>query len=309
MNIGILEPSDFSAIALSQLSKIGNVELFIGNDLHQFLNEKEVLFVRLNFDIDAKLLSLAPHLKFICSPTTGLNHIDLEYCQVKGINVLSLKGETDFLNTIRATPEHTLGLILALKRNYQSAFLNLENTNWDRNPYRGYEIYGSGIGIIGLGRVGKILASYLVNMGANVGFYDIDDSIDSGQLKRFATLTDLIEFNQTIVLCSSYIQENGSIINKEEIERLKGKYFINTARAELTDEMSLSKMALIGHFKGIAIDVIQHEQSTQVHLNTWLEAAKKFNVIITPHIGGATYNSMSRTEEFVVSKLINLIEN
>jgi lactate dehydrogenase-like 2-hydroxyacid dehydrogenase len=68
-------------------------------------------------------------------------------------------------------------------------------------------------------------------------------------------------------------------------------------------------MTLEGHFKGIATDVIQNEQSTQVNLKNWLEASEKFNVIITPHIGGATYSSMSRTEDFIASKLAYLIEN
>ncbi len=307
MNIGILEASDFSKKAIAQLSNLGNVELYSGSELSKFLVNKEIIFVRLNFNIDGKFLDLAPELKYICSPTTGLNHIDLDHCKNIGISIISLKGETDFLNTIRATPEHTLGLILALRRNYHGAFLSLESSNWDRNPYRGYEIYGSNVGIIGFGRVGKILANYLECMGANVGFYDIDTTIYSNNIKSFSSIEDLIESNETVVLCSSYIEENGSVLNKKEIDLLKGKYFINTARAELTDENYLTEKALIGHFKGIATDVIQLEQSTQINLNRWLMASKEYNVIVTPHIGGATYTSMAKTEEFIVEKLANSI--
>ena len=303
MNIGILEPLDFSTIALQKLSKIGAIENYNGENLENFLSNKDIIFVRLNFDINQELLKSAPNLKYICSPTTGLNHINVDFCENQGIEIISLKGETDFLNTIRATPEHTLGLIMALKRNYNFAFLNSNNPEWDRNPYRGYEIYGSSIGIIGFGRVGKILAKYLKNMGATVGFFDINNEIDQDGIQKFDSKESLIDACDTIVLCSSYSDEYGSIINEKEIDALKNKYFINTARAELTNELYLSQKALNGHFKGIAIDVIQNEQNQQNNLQNWLVAADKFNVIITPHIGGATYSSMNRTEDFITDKL------
>ena len=308
MKIGILEPADFSSIASHKLSKIGSIENYSGEKLEEFLSNKEIIFVRLNFDINKGFLEAGPNLKYICSPTTGLNHIDVNYCQSKGIEIISLKGETDFLNTIRATPEHTLGLILALKRNYNFAFLKTDNSEWNRNPYRGYEIYSSKIGIVGFGRVGKILSSYLKNMGASVAFYDINKDIQEEGVHKFDSIESLIDACETVVLCSSYTVEYGSIINEKEIDALKNKYFINTARAELTNEAYLSQRALEGHFKGIAIDVIQNEQSAQNNLKSWLEAADKYNVIVTPHIGGATYSSMNRTEEFISDKLLMSFE-
>ena len=308
MKIGILEPADFSNIACHKLSKIGSIESYSGEKLEEFLSNKEIIFVRLNFDINKDFLEAAPKLKYVCSPTTGLNHIDVNYCQSKGIEIISLKGETDFLNTIRATPEHTLGLILALKRNYNFAFLKSDNSDWNRNPYRGYEIYGSKIGIIGFGRVGKILSSYLKNMGASVAYFDINKDIQEEGVHKFDSKESLIDACETVVLCSSYTVEYGSIINEKEIDALENKYFINTARAELTNEAYLSQRALEGHFKGIAIDVIQNEQSAQNNLKSWLEAADKYNVIVTPHIGGATYSSMNRTEEFICDKLLMSFE-
>lgn len=307
MKIGILEPVDFSEAAIKELSQYGELEKFDGHNLNQFLKDKEVLFIRLNYDINKAFLNQAPCLKYICSPTTGLNHIDLDYCKQKAVAIISLKGEIDFLETIRATPEHTLGLILALKRNYRSAFLNTNNSIWDRNLYRGFEIYGSHIGIIGLGRVGKILSKYLTCMGAHVAYYDINPNVNDEDIKKYSSIPALISSCDTIVLCSSYLEENGVIINQEEIALLKKKYFINTARAELTNETYLSQMALEGHFKGIAVDVIQGEQSTQENLKKWILAADSFNVIITPHIGGATYTSMNRTEEFIELQLKKLI--
>ncbi len=305
MKIGILEPSDFSEIALSKLRIAGTLALFDGKDLNRFVKDKTVLFVRLNIHINADLLSNAKKLKYICSPTTGLNHIDTEYCQKHGISIISLKGETNFLNTIRATPEHTLGLILALRRNYTKAFLTLKHSEWNREPFKGYEIYKSKIGIIGYGRVGKILANFLIAMGAEVSIYDIKVVKATKNLKIFKSMDKLITWSDTIVLCASYDINFGQIIHEKELNAMAGKYFINTARAELTDEKVLVKLAKQGHFKGLAVDVITEEQSSQKHLQKLLKAAKLQNIIITPHIGGATYTSMCRTEEFITDKLLS----
>ena len=301
--IGILEPSDFSEKAVAQLKAINTVRMYDGKNLKAFLKDIHILFVRLHYHLDASLLEQAPGLEVICTPTTGLNHIDLEYCRKKHIRIISLKGETAFLKTIRATPEHTLGLVIALYRNYSKAFLSSSHNEWNREKHKGYEIYGSHIGIIGLGRVGSIVSKYLQNMGAIVGYYDIADRKTNAGTVKYKSVHDLIKNSETVLLCSSYDPGTGSIINKEEIDLLEGKYFINTARAELTDETYLLKMAQRKHFRGIAIDVITHEQTTRKTLSQWLTLAERQNIIVTPHIGGATFTSMGRTEEFITGKL------
>jgi D-3-phosphoglycerate dehydrogenase / 2-oxoglutarate reductase len=308
MNIGILEPDGFSNSAKDVLSRLGKVETYKGGDLVRFVKNKSILFVRLNIQINRALIDAAPDLTHICSPTTGLNHIDVDYCRKQHIEIVSLKGEFRFLKTIRATPEHTLGLLLALKRHYKDAFLNTRNSEWNRDSYRGYEIFKSKIGIIGLGRVGALLASFLKPMGAEVGYYDTKRSIKKKGLLRYDSIQALIGSSDTVILCSSYSAETGSIIGETEINAMKGKYFINTARAELTDEDFLAQKAINGHFKGIAVDVILDEQSGRKNLKKWLKAAEVHNVIVTPHIGGATYSSMCRTEEFITEKLIRGIE-
>ncbi|HEY1047212.1 MAG TPA: 2-hydroxyacid dehydrogenase [Bacteroidia bacterium] len=306
MNIGILEPSDFSELALKKLKSIGNVSLF-EKDIHQFVFDKEVLFVRLGHQLDQTFLSKANKLKFICTPTTGLNHIDLEYCKNNHIQVISLKGETEFLNTIRATPEHTLGLLIALMRNYKNAFLSKQNNKFDRNPHKGFEIYGSNIGIIGMGRVGSILAGYLKAMSANVFYFDPIEKDNCIDCKKMNNMIELIDASDAVFLCAAYDENTGSILNSAELEKLKGKYFINTARAELTDELKLIELAISGHFKGLAIDVIQNEQAEKNNLSMLLDAAEKHNMIVTPHIGGATYTSMHRTEVFITEKLSEIL--
>ena len=306
MNIGILESDNFSEFAINQLRQFGNVSKFNNQDIEEFISDKHILFVRLKYFIGADLLKSAPNLLYICSPTTGLNHIDIEYCISKNIKIISLKGENDFLKNIKATPEHTLGLIIALYRNYSRAFQNTNNINWNRENYRGNEINGSKIGFIGLGRVAKIVSQYLKAMGAQLAYFDINNNVipDSSEIK-FNSIKELVSWSDCIVLTASFIPENGVIVNNEIFDLMKDKYFVNTARAELTQENYMIQKIEQTHFKGIAVDVITKEQSEDNQLLTLIKASQNKNVIITPHIGGATFDSMKKTEDFITHKLIN----
>jgi len=309
MNIGILESENFSLEAIRLLNKVGFVEMLEDDrDLFDFIQNKDVLFTRLKTSINDHFISRATSLKFLCSPTTGLNHIDMVAASSRGIQIVSLRKETAFLNTIRATPEHTLGLIISLLRNYKNAFLNESNSAWDRNPYRGFEIYGMDIGIIGMGGGGKLLAAYLDGMGAKIHYSEIAHTKSIND--RFTLHPDalsLINATRLIALCADYKEDADLILNRQEIDALKDKYLINTARAELTDEAYIVDLALERHVKGLAVDVIMDEQTTQTNLSKLVQAASLHNVILTPHIGGATYSSMQRTEEFIANKFIQII--
>lgn len=303
MRIGILELKDFSQKAIKELNKLGTVELFDGLDMDGFMADKEIIFIRLGNFIGSDFLNKAKNLKYICTPTTGLNHIDLEECEKRGIKIVSLKGEYEFLSTIRATPEHTFGLVLSLLRNYKEAFLNQKNTKWDRELYKGFELYENSVGIIGFGRVGKILAKYFEAFGAKVCFYDIDDSIrEIHSASKLSSIEEVINQSNIVILSASYTESNHQFFDKKYIDSLENKYFINTARGELIDEKYLLSKIEQNFFKGVALDVIQNEQSNN-RVEKILELTNTNNLIITPHIAGATYSSMYRTEEFIVTKL------
>jgi D-3-phosphoglycerate dehydrogenase len=310
MKIGILEPNNFSPCAVQELERIGAVSFFHKEKIEDFVSDKDILFCRLKHFLGKEFLENAHNLKVICSPTTGLNHIDLEWCKTNNIEIISLKGETEFLNQIVATPEHTLGLILALYRNYGKAFLSTNNTDWNREKYRGTEIKKSKIGFVGFGRVANITAKYLTAMDAEIGYYDtakISSPFDNAHI--FPDINSLMHWADCIVLTASYIPEIGEIINREHFERMKGKYFINTARAELTNEEALLEFLSKGnHFKGVAVDVVQNEQLIHNNIEKFIALTDSNNLIITPHIGGATFDSMQKTEEFITHKLLHYNE-
>lgn len=305
--IGILEPDNFSPKAIEKLEGIGVVSKYKGDgtreDIRGFIADKDVLFVRLAYQIDSDLISGAQQLKYICSPTTGLNHISIGD---KNIKILSLKGEYEFLNTIRATPEHVFGLTLALLRNYKEAFIKDKDQPFDRDVYRGYELYGAKIGIIGLGRIGRLLAKYFTAFDAHVGYYDIQpkNNVLEGVVK-FDSIEELIQESEIVILEANYTPESDKMINAELLQMMRGKYFINAARGELVDEKALLEEIKKDRYQGVAIDTFANEAGGENLVDEFIKLTKGRNLIVTPHIGGATFTSMQRTEEFIAEKLIN----
>ena len=302
--IGILEPLDFSATAVASLRELGEVELFRGGSVSDFLRGKHAIFIRLGHFVDGELLALAPELRVICSPTTGLNHLDLDAVRAAGVQVLNLQGERAFLNTVRATPEHTLGLILALLRHYTQAFGSELHPGWERDPYRGGEVFGRTFGIIGMGRVGMCVAGYLHALeGTVIGYDNGCDVSFPADVKRLESLEALIEQTSVVIMCASLTDANVGMLNCDLLRQLRGKFLVNTARGELVDEASLIEFIEADHFAGVALDVLVDEQSGPLGLPALLHAGRNRNVIVTPHIAGATFESTWKTEEFLAQQL------
>jgi D-3-phosphoglycerate dehydrogenase len=167
----VSESSRFSPAALQLLRPAGSVELADVQDRGELLakvRDADVLWVRLRHRIDAEVMEAAPRLRAIATATTGLNHIDLEEAKRRNILVISLRGETAFLEKIFATGEHTLALILALVRHVPQSAKHVVGGGWNRDVFRGRELHGKTAGIVGLGRVGRIVAGYLQALGMRI---------------------------------------------------------------------------------------------------------------------------------------------
>jgi len=303
VQVGILEPESFSPEALACLRCLGEVQTYDGSDLPTFLAPLDALFVRLAHRIDSAFLEMSPRLRWLCSPTTGHNHIDEAALSARGVGLLSLRGEREFLDTIRATPEHTFGLVIALLRRYRRAFDDVATGKWDRDACRGSELYGNRVGILGLGRVGYRLASYFGAFGAHVTWCDPADVPSLPEWQRFPDIHGLTEASRILVLCASYRAGQPPIIGRKEVDAMDGRYFINTARGELVDEDALLAAVRSNRLAGVAIDVIADENGKN-RLAEWRALLPGRNLIVTPHIAGATFDSMARTERFITDKLL-----
>ena len=304
--IGLTEPDDFSNEALKLLRGIGGVSLYApeSQTLKDFIKNKHALFVRLQHYWGYEQLHNAQNLRFLCTPTTGLTHIDMDYAAAAKINVISLKGETAFLKTISATAEHSFGLALALLRRYGHSFLRRDSFAWDRDKFKGYEMKHMRAGIIGMGRIGARLSGYLHAFGAETYYYDIRENVENPHnAHRVDSLCALVDAADIVFLCASYEKENVHMMDANILCRMKGKYFVNTSRGELVDEEELLSLIRKGFFAGVALDVVEGEPGA-TRAMAFSTLSSRHNLLITPHIGGATYSSMWATEEFIAEKLI-----
>lgn len=307
----IAEPVHYAPEARAILAEIGPVREgpFDRNGLLAAVGDAGVLVVRLGHEIDADLMAAGPHLRYIASPTTGTDHIDLTAAAERGIEVITLRGETEFLRTVRATPEHTWALLLALARKIPVAVAS-SHTRWDRDAFRGCELAGKRLGIFGLGRVGQIVASYGVAFQMPVIAYDTEPVATPG-VTLVASLPELLRQTNILTVHIPLNAHTRHAIGAAELALLPpGALVINTARGAIIDEAALVEALRHGHVGGAAVDVLEDERSPNgIPGGPLLRFASEHpdRAIVTPHIAGATWESMHRTEVFLAERLRGLV--
>jgi D-3-phosphoglycerate dehydrogenase / 2-oxoglutarate reductase len=315
MKVLISEPENYSQDAINIYKEIGpTYKLDSGDDLNAaLLSDVEILVIRLRYFIGSEVMDSAPKLKFIVSPTTGLNHIDLSNASMRGIKVLSLKGEVNFLKCIPATAEHTLALMLSLVRRLPSAVVSVNQGFWERDNFIGKELKGKSLGILGFGRIGTQVANYARAFGMKVYAYDLKKDIHSDFVTFLSDPNQLVALVDIVSVHIDLNDQTYNFINKDLLSYFKvGSYLINTSRGEIIDEKSLLKALESNRIAGAALDVLSDENNSQKSRSTHrlLEWARKNTnrLIVTPHIGGATSESMSHTEKFMAKKVLNHID-
>jgi D-3-phosphoglycerate dehydrogenase len=265
----------------------------------------DVAIVRLAHRIDEEVLAAAKRLSVLVSATTGLDHIDLQAAERQGIAVLSLKGETEFLSTISATAELSFSLLLSAVRRLPAAASSVLSGAWDRDAFFGHELSGKRIGILGLGRIGRKIARYASAFEMNVAAYDPYTTSWVDGVLRESSRESLFRRSDVLSIHVPLNEETRASIGREELFWLpKGAVLVNTARGEILHEEALVEALLERRLSAAALDVIHAEREPSQRSERLLRYAREHdNLILTPHIGGVTYESRENTEIFMAKKL------
>ena len=313
-NFLITESENYSSKAISLYKKLGNV-FYLNNYSPELIT---TLVVRLTYRIDSVFLKSFINLKYILSPTTGINHIDSSFCEENNIEIISLRGEFEFLQKINATPEFTFALLLTMVKNiYSSSFdaRNLGILNLDRLNYLSKEFNEIKVGIAGYGRVGKKIHQYCEKLGIDVKIFDPYLNQANINHLKVNKETDVFRFLNSIdvlLICISYNEANVNYFSVEKLNQLNpGCIVINTSRGEVLDENALIDLLSQGKIKAAALDVLSLENIKNIAL---LEKVMNYvknhnNLILTPHIAGASQQSMHLTEVFIANKFKKIISN
>ena len=275
----------------------------------------DFIFMGLYPELNREVLENARNLKAIVTATTNLDHIDLEFAQKNGIAVLSLKDEIDFLNTITGTAEMAMGLVIDLMRFSPWAFDDVKNYNWKRENWRGHNLYGKTLGIVGLGRLGKWMARY--GNAFNMNVLAASPGADTKECEKLGVklvdFEDLLRESDIISIHAHLKEDTKHMFNKEAFSKMKKNAFlINTAIREVVNESDLLEALQNGKIGGYGADVLADELWFDKGFSNHplVEYAKTHrNCIIVPHIGGMTHESRQATDIFMAKKLENFLKN
>lgn len=305
-----IEPDGFSESVKKLLSEKFCYKEFLSQSKDipfELSKDAAVIITRLQRVINRDFLSGFPSCKYIICAATGHDHLDIDYIKERNISLITLRGETEFLKTIPSTAEHTMGLILSLLRNIPSAVSDVAAGNWNRDRFRGFQLYNKRIGLIGLGRIGNLVAGYCKSFGMEVYYYD--PFVENREYHKVTKLSSLLSQVDILSLHVHLSKDTLSMIGKQEFATIKkGSFLINTSRGKLIDEVQMVEYLKNGHLEGVAVDVLSEELDDMRNSPLYKAMKEGYNVVITPHIGGATHDAMHMCEEFVAKKLLEQVK-
>jgi len=282
-------------------------------ELKEIVGNYNALVVGLGLNFSADILSKATNLKYIATATTGLDHIDLDFAAKKGIQVLSLRGENEFLNTITGTAELALCLMLELARKTPFGFEAVKKGEWRRGDFMGASLYGKTLGILGLGRLGAMMARYGEALGMKVIYTDIEKK-GTPTTWRKVDLGELLRDSDILTIHVHLKKDTENMIGEKELGEMKSTAFlINTSRGKIVDEGAVLNALENKKIGGYGTDVLSGELEFKEiipadHLLVSYARTHQ-NCVITPHIGGMTSDSRFATDIFIANKLKKAVLN
>ncbi len=268
-------------------------EFFDGLELGEKLKDMDALVIRSKNKITKEIIDKAcegNRLKLIIRSGVGLDNIEVDYAQSKGIKIMN----TPCGSTV-SVAELTICQIINIARFVNISNVRMREGKWEKKNYVGTEIYGKTLGIIGMGRIGKEVSKRACAMGMNIIYYDILGKMDVPSKYRFCEFEEVLANSDFLTIHIPYDKEKGYLITKKEIEQMKdGIYLVNHARGGLICEEDLISALDSGKIEAVALDVFESEPKFN------LELVNHPMVSPTPHIGASTVEAQKRISTEIV---------
>ena len=250
------------------------------------LADVDAVIVRSATKIDAEALAAAPKLKVVARAGIGLDNVDIPAATTRGVMVVNAP-----MSNIVSAAEHAIALLLAVARRVPAADHSLQNGEWKRSKYTGVELTEKVAGVVGLGRIGQLVASRLAAFGMTIVAYDpyLAPARAAQMGVRLVDLDELLRVSDFITIHLPKTKETLGLIGADELAKTKkGVIIVNAARGGLVVEEALADAIRSGQVGGAGIDVFIKEPATSSPL-FGLE-----NVVVTPHLGASTNEAQEK---------------
>ncbi|WBP96102.1 phosphoglycerate dehydrogenase [Mycolicibacterium neoaurum] len=248
--------------------------------------DADALLVRSATTVDAEVMAAAPKLKIVARAGVGLDNVDVEAATARGVLVVNAP-----TSNIHSAAEHALALLLSAARQIPAADATLREHTWKRSSFSGTEIFGKTVGVVGLGRIGQLVAARLAAFGTHVIAYDpYVSTARAAQIGiELVGLDELLGRADFISVHLPKTKETAGLLGKENLAKTKpGVIIVNAARGGLIDEQALADAITSGHVRAAGLDVFATEPCTDSPL---FELSQ---VVVTPHLGASTAEAQDR---------------
>ncbi|GAB1308332.1 2-hydroxyacid dehydrogenase [Urechidicola sp. KH5] len=266
----------------------------------------EGIVIRSRFKIDREFIDAATNLKFIARVGAGLESIDCDYAEHKGVTLIAApEGNRN------AVGEHALGLLLSLFNKLNKADREIRKGKWLREANRGIELDGLTVGLIGYGNMGKSFAKKLRGFDVEVICYDIKNGVGDTNCKQ-VSLQELQKKADVLSLHTPHNKQSYHMVNNQLIEGFnKPFWLINTARGTAVKTEDLVEALKSKKILGAGLDVLEYEKTSFENLfeNKTLPPAFEYlisteNVLLSPHVAGWTVESKIKLAQTIVDKIL-----
>ncbi len=270
-------------------------------ELKEQIKSFDAIIVRSATKVREELIDAAletKQLKLVIRAGVGVDNIDVAYAMERGIQVNNTPNASS-----ASVAELAIGHMFALARYLHISNVTMRNGEWNKKAYKGIELAGKTLGLIGFGRIARETAKRAHALGMKVIYTNRSGAKEGYSDYKYVSMEDLLKESDFISLHIPFNKELGATISKKEFEMMKnGVYLVNCARGGVVDEAALLEALDSGKLAAAAIDVFEKEPTNNENLYT------HENVSLTPHIGASTKEAQARIGEEIVDIIKNFFE-
>ena len=299
----VLVAEKISPDGVDKLKELFHVDAFdkiSHEELLDRIGQYDAIVVRSGTKVDEEVIEKAERLKIIGRAGIGIDNIDVEAATRKGVMVANVPD-----SNIISAAEHTMAMLMSLARNIPAASVSLADGEWNRSAYQGVELFGKTLGIIGLGRIGALVAQRASAFGMNLVGYD--PFISASKAKHLGvelktTMEEVIEMADFLTLHVPRNEETYHLIGKDQFILAKDSVrIVNVSRGGVVDEEALAEAIENGEVAGAAIDVFECEPPKESRLCRMTE------VVVTPHLGASTSEAQYKAGVAIAEQVISAL--